>query len=96
MRGYGNDGVEGGERLYGSHSQCCDSSGLRRRFLFSQPLSEFYSAGGCLCRLVRDGNRSGFGTGMVFYHQSLDWAAITGIVMILGGVVFIKLFSKTM
>ena len=47
-------------------SQCCDSSGLRRRFLFSQPLSEFYSAGGCLCRLVRDGNRSGFGTGMVF------------------------------
>ena len=22
--------------------------------------------GGCLCRLVRDGNRSGFGTGMVF------------------------------
>ena len=41
-------------------------SGLRRRFLFSQPLSEFYSAGDCLCRLVRNGNRSGFGTGMVF------------------------------
>ena len=34
--------------------------------------------------------------GWFFYHQSLDWAAITGIVMILGGVVFIKLFSKTM
>ena len=34
--------------------------------------------------------------GWFFYHQSLDWAAITGIVMILGGVGFIKLFSKTM
>lgn len=41
-------------------------AGYAGAFLFSQPLSEFYSAGGCLCRLVRDGNRSGFGTGMVF------------------------------
>lgn len=34
--------------------------------------------------------------GWFIYHQSLDWAAIVGMSMILGGVVFIKLFSKTM
>lgn len=34
--------------------------------------------------------------GWLVYHQSLDWAAIFGMLMILGGVVFIKLFSKTM
>lgn len=34
--------------------------------------------------------------GWFVYHQSLDWAAIVGMAMILGGVVFIKLFSKTM
>ena len=34
--------------------------------------------------------------GWFIYHQSLDWATICGMLMILSGVVFIKLFSKTM
>lgn len=34
--------------------------------------------------------------GWLVYHQSLDRAAIFGMLMILSGVAFIKLFSKTM
>ena len=96
VRGYGNDGVEGGERLYGSIPSVVTVAGYAGAFYFlslclsSIPLGIAYAVW------------SGMGIvlvsvlGWFFYHQSLDWAAITGIVMILGGVVFIKLFSKTM
>ncbi len=32
--------------------------------------------------------------GMIFWHEPLDWARVTGTVLIISGIVIINLFSK--